>query len=184
MIQHITINAQDLNQISPSQGLIIDVRSPMEHAEKRIGFKHVLVPLEDLKAKEFMMRHGLDADAEIYILCRSGNRAKQAADKFILEGYTNVKIIDGGLISCESCGHEIKGSLAHNSKVTIKNPLSLERQVRIAAGSIIVIGSFLALAFNYLLTIIPLFVGCGLVYAGLSDRCGMALILTKAPWNK
>lgn len=181
-----TIRAQDLDHMDPNQGVILDVRTHMEHAEKHIGFGHAHVPLDDLKPADFMMRHGLDRDADVYILCRSGKRATQAAEKFAAEGYRNVKVIEGGIVACEDCGHEIKGhgASAGASGVKTKSPISLERQVRIAAGLLAATGAVLGLFVNPLFTIIPLFVGCGLIFAGVTDRCGMALVLTKAPWNK
>lgn len=181
-----TIRAQDLDHIDPNQGVILDVRTHIEHAEKHIDFGHAHVPLDDLKPTDFMMRHGLDRDADVYILCRSGKRATQAAEKFADEGYRNVKVIEGGIIACEDCGHDIKGhgAGASASSIKTKGPISLERQVRIAAGLFTAMGAALGLFVNPAFTIIPLFVGCGLIFAGVTDRCGMALVLTKAPWNK
>ncbi len=181
-----TINAKELNHIDPNQGVILDVRTKMEHAETHIGFGHTHVPLDELKPTDLMMRHGLDKDSDVYILCRSGKRATQAAEKFAAEGYRNVKVIEGGIIACEDCGHDIKG---HGAAVSAggakaKVPISLERQVRIAAGLFATVGAALGLFVSPVFAAIPLFVGCGLIFAGVTDRCGMALVLTKAPWNK
>lgn len=181
-----TINAKELDHMDPNQGVILDVRTHMEHSEKHIGFGHAHVPLDELNPTDFMMRHGLDRDADVYILCRSGKRATQAAEKFVVEGYRNVKVIEGGIIACEDCGHDIKGrgTGAVENGTKAKGPISLERQVRIAAGLFAAIGAALGLFVNPIFAIIPLFVGCGLIFAGVTDRCGMALVLTKAPWNK
>lgn len=181
-----SIRAEKLNHMDPNQGIILDVRTHMEHAEKHIGFGHAHVPLDELKPTDFMMRHGLDRDSDVYILCRSGKRAAQAAEKFVAEGYHNVKVIEGGIVACEDCGVDIKG---HGASVTApgakpKGPISLERQVRIAAGLFAATGAALALFSSPVFAVIPLFVGCGLIFAGVTDRCGMALVLTKAPWNK
>ena len=70
------------------------------------------------------------------------------------------------------------------NSVKAKGPISLERQVRIAAGLFAATGASLGLLVSPAFTIIPLFVGCGLIFAGVTDRCGMALVLTKEPWNK
>lgn len=186
MTSFATINAKELDHMDPNQGVILDVRTKMEHAEKHIGFGHAHVPLDELKPTDFMMRHGLDKDSDVYILCRSGKRAAQAAEKFATEGYRNVKVIEGGIIACEDCGHDIKGHAANANTLSTqaKGPMSLERQVRIAAGLFAATGAALGLFVNPTFTIIPLFVGCGLIFAGVADRCGMALVLTKAPWNK
>lgn len=181
-----TIAAKNLQPIDQNQGIILDVRTKMEHVEKHIGFSHAHVPLDELKPTEFMMRHGLDRDAEVYILCRSGKRAVQAAEKFAAEGYCNVNVIEGGIIACEDCGHAVKGhgTKASSTGVKTKAPISLERQVRIAAGLFTALGAAMGLFIAPIFGIIPLLVGCGLIFAGITDRCGMALVLTKAPWNK
>jgi rhodanese-related sulfurtransferase len=186
MTSFTTIKAEKLNHIDPNQGIILDVRTKMEHAEKYIVFGHAHVPLDELKPADFMMRHGLDKDSDVYILCRSGKRATQAAEKFVAEGFRNVKVVEGGIIACEECGHDVKGhgTSTTTNGIKAKGPISLERQVRIAAGLFAAVGAALGLLISPVFTIIPLLVGCGLIFAGATDRCGMALILTKAPWNK
>ncbi|MGE4350268.1 MAG: rhodanese-like domain-containing protein [Candidatus Berkiella sp.] len=180
------ILAENLCPVDPKQGIILDVRTKMEHAEKHIGFDHTHVPLNELKPTELMQHHGLPKDAQVYILCRSGQRASQAAEKFAAEGYCNVNVVEGGITACERCGHDLKGYGTQTSinQTKIRKPISLERQVRIAAGLFVTLGTILALSISSIFSLIPLFVGCGLIFAGITDRCGMALILTKAPWNK
>ena len=175
----------DVKNINPNEGIILDVRTKMEHGEKRLISGHVQITLDELQSNDFMMRHGYDKDFGVYILCRSGKRAAQAAEQFMVEGYKNVHVIEGGILACEEEGHAVEGHTTNNTgNVSGKSPLSLERQVRIAAGSIAAIGALLGLTVSSAFTIIPLFVGAGLVFAGVTDRCGMALVLTKAPWNK
>jgi len=176
---------ENLDKIDPNEGIILDVRTPMEHMEKRLSFGHALMPLDELKPTDFMMRHGLDKESGVYILCRSGKRAAQAAEKFTKEGYRNIHVVEGGLIACEEHGHEVKGHDANTTATPgTKRPISLERQVRIVAGLMAATGALLALTISPLFSIIPLIVGSGLVFAGVTDHCGMALVLTKAPWNK
>jgi hypothetical protein len=123
----------------------------MEHAEKRLASGHTLMTLDELNPTDFMMRQGLDKDFGVYILCRSGKRAEQAAEKFISEGYTNVHVIEGGIMACEEQGHELEGHTANeNVSQDVKRPVSLERQVRIVAGSIVArvaVGTSLACIF-------------------------------------
>lgn len=186
MTRFATVNARELDRMDPNQGVILDVRTRLEHAEKHIGFGHAHVPLDELNPADFMMRHGLDKDSAVYILCRSGKRAAQAAEKFVADGYRNVSVVEGGIIACEECGHDMKGhgAGAGAGAPKAKGPISLERQVRIAAGLFAAAGAALGLFVNPFFTVIPLFVGGGLIFAGVTDRCGMALVLTKAPWNK
>ncbi len=186
MANHNTVRAEAITQIDPNEGIIVDVRTLMEHGEKHLAFGHAHAPLDELNPTDFMMRRGLDKDSGVYLLCRSGKRATQAAEKFIAEGYRNVHVIEGGIIACENSGHEVQGHAANKDVLPAqaKGPISLERQVRIAAGTIAASGALLGLMINPLFGLIPLFVGGGLIFAGVTDRCGMALILTKAPWNK
>lgn len=186
MTSYQTFCAEGLQSLDPNASIILDVRTKMEHAEKRLTFSHAHIPLDELKPTDFMMRHGLDKDSGVYILCRSGKRATQAADKFVAEGYRNIHVIEGGIIACEDCGQKVEGHAANTNTVSpqAKGPISLERQVRIAAGAIAASGALLGLMVNSLFSMIPLFVGGGLVFAGITDRCGMALLLTKAPWSK
>jgi hypothetical protein len=62
--------------------------------------------------------------------------------------------------------------------------ISLERQVRIVAGSMAAIGGILALLVNPYWALLSTFVGCGLVFAGVTDTCGMALLLARLPFNR
>ena len=88
-------------------GVIIDIRTPEEHAEKRLNQAHILVPLDQLDAHHFMTEHNIPETKPVYILCRSGRRAIPAAEKFIGAGYPNVKIIEGGILACEANGIEV-----------------------------------------------------------------------------
>lgn len=184
MSQFALINARDL---PPDQGIILDVRTAMEHAEKHIGMKHIHIPLDELIPDNFMAEYGINHDSLLYILCRSGKRACQAAEKFIAAGCRNIKVIEGGIVACEACGHPIKSDYTaqNNSTSTqCRLPIPLERQVRIVAGFFVVLGTVLGTLIHPAFTMISFFVGCGLIFAGVTDRCGLALILTKAPWNK
>ena len=65
-----------------------------------------------------------------------------------------------------------------------KTVMSMERQVRIVAGALVLLGSVLAMSINVWFALLPAFVGCGLIYAGISNTCAMASLLGKLPWNK
>jgi hypothetical protein len=62
--------------------------------------------------------------------------------------------------------------------------MSLERQVRIAAGLLVLSGTLLGAFCHIAFLALPAFVGAGLVFAGISDKCGMALLLARMPWNR
>lgn len=155
---------------------ILDVRTDMEHAGQHLDCPHIHIPLDQLNVDDFVMKNKLTNDSQLYILCHSGKRAERAAGLFNAKGIKNIHVIDGGISACQGCGVTVKSKSSA--------PISLERQVRITAGIMIVLGSILALLFSSAFLIITLFVGCGLIFAGITNKCGMALLLTKAPWNK
>lgn len=183
MIEYKILKANEMDQIDPDNGIIIDVRTSMEHAEKHLSQGHMLLPLEELKDADALDKQEIDKSSSVYLLCRNDNRSRKAAEKFTKEGFNNVYVIEGGLNACENQGHEVDG---HDTQCAVAGSrlLSLERQIRIVAGLIAAVGAVLGLIIDPLFSIIPLFVGSGLIFAGVTDRCGMALILTKAPWNK
>ena len=65
-----------------------------------------------------------------------------------------------------------------------KAGMDLERQVRIAAGALVLVGTLLSLFVHPALIGLAIFVGAGLVFAGISNFCGMGLLLARMPWNR
>ena len=163
---------------------IIDVRTPAEHQSQHLLRDHDNVPLDQLNPKNFAEAHKLNPESNIYILCRSGTRAKTAADKFIAEGYNNVHVIDGGIMACETDGHDIFCADTISVKGFNFGALSLDRQVRVIAGAMVVAGVLLGGFIGSAFYLISLFVGAGLIYAGITDTCGLATVLSRAPWNQ
>ena len=62
--------------------------------------------------------------------------------------------------------------------------ISIERQVRIIAGSLVLIGMVLGWFVRRGFFGLAAFVGAGLVFAGVTDFCSMGLLLAKLPWNR
>ena len=56
MVSYQTFRAEDLPSLNPNENIILDVRTEMEHAEKRLTFGHAHMPLDELKPADFMMR--------------------------------------------------------------------------------------------------------------------------------
>ena len=118
-------------------------------------------------------RNGL-ANEPLYVVCRSGSRGQQACEKFLKAGFTNVVNIEGGTMACVEAGLPV---------VRGKKAISLERQVRIAAGSLVLLGAGLSFVHPAFIGL-SAFVGAGLVFAGITDTCGMGMILARMPWNQ
>lgn len=74
--------------------IIVDVRSQEEYDEGHIG-NAIVIPVGTIGDKDPEMLP--DKDAEILVYCRSGVRSKQAAEKLLELGYTNIIDI-GGII--------------------------------------------------------------------------------------
>lgn len=152
---------------------LIDVRTPVEFRETHVEFASN-VPLDKVDPAEVMERHDA-GDDPLYIMCRSGNRAQQAIEKFNKSGYENVINVEGGMLQWEADGQPaVRG----------KKAISLERQVRIVAGSIVFIGAMLGYFVDPAWVFLSAFVGAGLVFAGVSDTCGMGMMLARMPWNQ
>ena len=154
--------------------IVLDVRTDVEHAEISLKQPHHHIPLDKLSPDAFIKENKIDAARPIYFLCRSGKRATQAAEAFIAAGHDNVHVVEGGIIACEAGGVPVRKG----------NVMSLERQVRIAAGLLVVTGVALGALVSPWLYGLSAFVGAGLVFAGVTDSCGMAFMLAKAPWNR
>jgi rhodanese-related sulfurtransferase len=132
-------------------------------------------PLDTLNPKAIMESRGERASEPLYIICRSGGRSAQACQMFEKAGYSNVINVEGGTLAWEQAGLPVNRGQ--------KKMISLERQVRICAGLLTLAGSLLAF-WNIGFLVVPAFIGAGLTFAGLSNTCGMGMLLTKAPWNR
>jgi rhodanese-related sulfurtransferase len=150
---------------------VIDVRTPVEFAEIHVPQARN-VPLNELKPDSLQLRK----DQPVYFLCRSGQRAAKAAEKFAKEGFSRPAVVEGGTLAWVEAGLPV-------SRGAVK-VISLERQVRVAAGSLVLIGVLLGWFVNRGFFGLSAFVGAGLVFAGITDFCGMGLLLARMPWNK
>lgn len=153
---------------------LVDVRSPVEfrevHAERARS-----VPLDALDPRAVMASRGDAAGGPVYLICRSGARSRKAAELFREAGFDDVASVEGGTAAWERAGLPV----VRGEKV-----VSLERQVRIAAGSLVAIGTALGAFVHPAFLAVPGFVGAGLVFAGVTDTCGMAMVLARMPWNR
>lgn len=153
---------------------LIDVRTPVEFREVHVqGARNV--PLDQLDPKAFMQNRNGKSDEPVYVICRSGSRGQKACDKFQQAGFTNVVNVEGGTMACIEAGLPV---------IRGKKAMSLERQVRIAAGSLVLVGAALAWWVHPAFVGLSAFIGAGLVFAGITDTCGMGMLLAKMPWNQ
>lgn len=173
---HQTITPDKLRELGRSGDRLdlIDVRTPVEFREVHVEFARN-VPLDRLDPLAVQAERNGSADQPLYIICRSGNRGKQACEKFVAAGITNVVNVEGGTVACEAAGLSVKRG---------KKAISLDRQVRIAAGSLVLLGAALGYFVHPYFIGLSAFVGAGLIFAGVTDTCGMGMMLARMPWNQ
>lgn len=171
-----TISPLELHELRKGHALaLLDVRTPAEHAEVHIPGAHLL-PLDRLEPDKLAETNGFSKSQPVYIVCHSGNRAKQAASRLSQAGFVDCVVVEGGTVAWAEAGLPVNRQA---SKV-----ISLERQVRIAAGSIVLVGVLLAQFVAPQFIWLSGFVGAGLIFAGVTDWCGMGLLLARLPWNQ
>jgi rhodanese-related sulfurtransferase len=153
---------------------LIDVRTPLEFREVHVDFA-LNLPLGSLDPHAVMSRRDSDRDRPLYVICHGGDRASLACQKFQACGYDNVVSVSGGTRAWDGAGLPV---------VRGKRAISLEQQVRIAAGFLAAAGSALAFFVHPGFLIVPAGVGVGLMHAGVTNSCIMGVMLAKMPWNQ
>ncbi len=151
---------------------LIDVRTPAEFGEIHIAGS-TLMPLDRLDAAAVKAASG--SAEQCVIICRSGKRAEQALQKLAAAGCDKLVILEGGVTAWDSAGLPVNRG---------QKAISLERQVRIAAGLLVLTGVVLGTWVHPGFYGLSAFVGAGLTFAGITDWCGMAMVLAKMPWNQ
>ena len=152
---------------------LIDVRSPGEFAAVHAAGAS-LVPLNQLDVRSLLASRG-QRQGPIYLICLSGARAAKARQKFCDAGFDNVICVEGGTNAWIAAGLPV---------VRGRGVIALERQVRIAAGAMVVIGVILGFLVHPAFFGINALVGAGLVFAGITNTCGMGMLLARMPWNR
>ena len=122
-----------------------------------------------------MAARGDAADEPLYVLCRTGGRSRMACERFITAGYRNVVNVEGGTMAWQQPGLDVLRG---------KKAIALERQRRIVAGSLVLLGIALGAFAHPVFLGLSAFVGAALVFSGVTDTCGMAMILARMPWNQ
>lgn len=152
---------------------LIDVRTPVEFRELHAKYAKN-VPLDVLDPQTLMRDRG-NASQPLYVICRTGSRADKACQAFLKAGYPNVINVEGGTQAWEAAGLPV---------VRGKKAVSLERQVRIVAGFLVLLGAVLALTVHPYFAALSALIGAGLMFAGITDTCGMGMLLARMPWNR
>jgi len=153
---------------------LIDVRTPPEFRELHAtGAENI--PLDELRGGTLHQLVARAAERPMFVICQSGGRSAKASALLSEAGAPNIHNVAGGTQAWSQVGLPVV-----RGQVT----MSLERQVRIAAGSLVLLGIALAYGVHPWFLGLSAFVGAGLVFAGLTNTCGMGMLLAKMPWNR
>jgi rhodanese-related sulfurtransferase len=166
-------SVHEINELISTGGecQVIDVREFSEFNHERIA-EAQLMPLSNFE------RHAdeIDHTKPVYLMCRSGRRAGEAAKRLADKGFTDIHVVEGGMLEWSKASLPIvKGE----SRIW-----ALERQVRFAAGTVVLAGALLSLAVHPYFIGLSAFAGAGLVFAAVTDTCMMGMFLARMPWNK
>ncbi len=159
--------------ITQGRATVIDVREPDEHAAERIEGS-VLVPLSAFDPKR--VPTGAD-EREVVLHCRGGRRSGEAAARLIAAGRAGAVHLTGGIEAWKSAGLPVQRAAG-------RIPISIMRQVQIVVGSMVLLCSLLAWFVSPGFLVLTGFFGAGLLFAGVSGTCGMAVMLSFMPWNR
>ena len=164
-----TISTEELQScLRKGDCTLVDVRSASEFGSGHVPGA-VNIPMDQVNS-----RLGDLGSAKLFLICLSGQRAALVArqlEAIQREAY----VVEGGTKAWERAGHPLVRC--------VKASWSLERQVRLGAGMMILSGLALSVWVGPIWLLLTAFVGAGLTFAGLTDICPMGVLLTKMPWN-
>lgn len=156
----------------PGETLVVDVRTPGEFESAHIPGA-INIPLDQVDSH--LRRIVSEAGGRMVLVCLSGGRAQMAAGKLAGAGLDDVVVLEGGMNSWLAAGGEVER--------TGKARWGLERQVRLVAGSVVLISVLLSLVWQPAVFLAG-FIGAGLTFSGITNTCGMAMMLAKLPYNR
>lgn len=170
-----TVSVNQLAALDAEERIdLIDVRTPLEFQEVHASNARN-IPLDSLDPEAVIKQRNGTAEQPLYVICRSGSRSFKACQKFIDAGYRNAVSVEGGTQAWDKAGLPV---------VRGRKAMSLERQVRIAAGLLVLLGAILSYFVHPYFNGIAAIVGAGLMLAGIADSCVMGMMLAKMPWNQ
>ena len=158
-----------LDTDSPCQ--LIDVRPYPDFAIGHIRGAQ-LMPLDEIPRR----LDEIDRARPVVLVCRTGKRSAQARETLDAAGFDQASELAGGILAWQQAGLPLD--------IAARAPWSLERQVRVVAGSLVLLGVALGVTVHPAFLGLSAFIGAGLVFAGVTDWCGMGLLLAKMPWNR
>lgn len=166
------LDAATLRELSGTDLVIIDVRSAAEFESMHIrGSYNVPLPLLSEHSDQLAERLG----GRVVLVCQSGVRAEQARGRLVGAGIEGARVLTGGVPAFAAAGGDV---------VRGAQRWSMERQVRMAAGTLVVTGLAGGRFISPKVRFIAGAVGAGLAFSAATNTCAMGQALSKMPWNR
>ncbi|MFD8685987.1 rhodanese-like domain-containing protein [Streptomyces sp. NPDC059651] len=156
--------------------VVIDVRTPGEYAGGHLPGAHN-IPLDDLAHALPALREAAGR-SDLLMVCASGARSQNAGITLSSHGIPAASL-EGGTAAWASAGGEL-----HRPTATAAPTWAMDRQVRLTAGSVVLLGLLLGQVIHPAFQLLSAGIAGGLVYSALSNSCAMASLLGKLPYNR
>lgn len=170
-VSNSSILPAELKPLLPEGCCLVDVREPVEHAEEHIP-EAKLIPLGQLENRA----GEINRSGTVVVMCRGGKRGAEALRNLQAMGFSDVRNLEGGILAWKAAGYPTaKG---------VRMVFPLMQQVQLTIGLGVLTGALLALTVNGNWVLLCAFFGAGLTFAGSTGWCGLAILLSKMPWNR
>jgi len=168
-----TISPERAKRLLEEGAMLVDIREADEHAREKIAGAQPM-PLSKLDEADLAVHEG----KPVLFHCKSGARTLANAPRLARKAGDGCEayIVEGGLDAWKRAGLPVVTDR--------RQPIELQRQVQIVAGCLVFFGTLLGLLVSTWFFAVPLFVGGGLMNAGITGFCGMARLLVYMPWNR
>ncbi len=166
-----TISAKELWGLMQQGCCLVDVREPVEHAEEHV-VGATLIPLAQLERR----MGEIDTTRPVVVMCRSGKRGGEALKQLRAAGMSHTRNLEGGILAWKEAGLPVEKQRSRC--------LPLMQQVQITIGIGVLTGAILSLIVDPRWVYLCAFFGAGLMMAGSTGWCGLAILMSKMPWNR
>lgn len=158
-------------RLNAGRAVLVDIRDADEFARRRIAgaISRPLAQFEQAHLK-------IDPQADVIFTCRTGMRTNANCDRLAAQVEGEAFVLEGGVDAWAAAGLPVVEDR--------KAPLEIMRQVQIGAGALVLAGVSLGFLVHPAFYALSAAIGAGLVFAGVSGFCGMAKVLSFAPWNR
>ena len=159
--------------LASQEAVLVDVREPAEFAAMHIDGA-ALLPLSTFSPEDLPATSG---NAKLIFQCKSGTRARQAAARSA-GVRTGIWVLEGGIEAWKQAG------LPVIQAATPGLHMDVQRQTQFTIGALVLLGTLLGAFLSRWFLVVPGFIACGLMFAGLSGTCMLALLIARMPWNQ